>query len=78
MCMILHMAMQVNILEFQILNSIISQKQNIEMLFELTTIYWVKTYSKNKNNSQLKEKTDHSFTFENPLEMQILLLFFIY
>jgi len=66
--------MQVNILDFQILNSTNSQKQNIEIHFKLTTINWVKTYSINKNNSQSKNKTDHNFTVENPVELQVLVL----
>jgi len=59
-------AMEVNILEFQTLNSRNSQKQNIEIHSELATINWVKTHSINKNNSQLKTKTGHNFTVEKP------------
>jgi hypothetical protein len=48
--------MQVNILEFQILNSTNSQKENIEIHSELTTINWVKTYSKNKKKLSVEDK----------------------
>jgi hypothetical protein len=36
-------------------------------------LFGLKTHSRNKNSSQLKNKTDHNFTAETPLELQTLL-----
>jgi len=66
MCTILSRAILVNILDFQILNSTNSQNTNLEIYSELITNNWVKTHSINKNNSQLKTKTDHKYTVEKP------------